>query len=291
MQTKAQRFIHVAQKKLRAGDIKTAERLLVAAEQEMVDPFALELDSFLEEKENNPQEMLEDKMEDEGQKFDEQMLQDLEDTSPQENMEETLEEETGVDLEELKTEDPKEDLAGGGGILNVESKINRIAQDVEDKGHPILAQKLKIASEHGVVDILNSLLKEEYLQRDLYETYDWLLFGPSSVAIQEHLQEHLKDEMEHIRLLQRYIVHLGGLPTLERHAVPAIDPLTFENILEKNLELEKSAVKLYSNFASALDENEDLLGLKVDLENIISEETEHVHDLQQWLADYAAVEK
>jgi len=135
-----------------------------------------------------------------------------------------------------------------------------------------------------VVNLLTKLLLQEYQQRDLYETYGYYLYGLSSPAIQAHLTEHLKQEMQHIEILQRYLMELEADPVIVRLEIPRIEP-PIENILKKDLELEREAVKNYSLAIRALEDtqNEQFIALRVDLENILVQEQEHVHDLIQWL--------
>ena len=139
-------------------------------------------------------------------------------------------------------------------------------------------------SKEEVLEILQDLLKKECLQRDLYQAYDYLLFGPEAVGVKEHLQEHQAEEMEHIGILQRYIVGMGGIPTIERLQIPDIATnLTY--IMAFDLEREQAAVSDYSSFIMALENNQEFVSLKVEIENILIQEQEHAHDLQRWLAD------
>lgn len=135
-----------------------------------------------------------------------------------------------------------------------------------------------------VINLLTKLLLQEYQQRDLYETYGYYLYGLSSPAIQTHLAEHLKQEMAHIEILQRYLMELEADPVVDRLEIPRVEP-PIENILKKDLELEREAVKNYSVAIRALEDsqNEQFIALRVDLENILVQEQEHVHDLIQWL--------
>jgi len=137
-----------------------------------------------------------------------------------------------------------------------------------------------------VISTLQSLLMDEYQQRDLYESYDYLFFGLASSPIQEHLREHAEQEMDHARVLQRYLVAYGAIPTLERKPIPVVEPLSFEGILQKDLELEHAAVENYTQMIKMLEGDDAYTALRVDLENIIIQEQEHVHDLSQWLREY-----
>lgn len=135
-----------------------------------------------------------------------------------------------------------------------------------------------------IIELLNKLLLTEFLQRDVYETYSYYLFGLCSSGLQEHLEEHRKQEDEHIRVLQRYLMGLGAEPLLKRTSIPSIDP-PITNILMKDLELEREALKYYSDAVVLLEQSKssEYIALRVDLENILVQEQEHVHDLMQWL--------
>jgi len=144
-----------------------------------------------------------------------------------------------------------------------------------------------------IIEMLQGLLRDEYLQRDVYEAYQYSLYGVAVPGIQEHLKDHMEEEMKHIIVLQRYLMEFGGEVPLDRHPVPKINP-NMESILKKDLELEYQAVTHYAQTIGFLDglecvEGEELCdklrftALRIDLENILVEEQEHVHDLIQWL--------
>jgi bacterioferritin (cytochrome b1) len=134
-----------------------------------------------------------------------------------------------------------------------------------------------------VIELVKDLLLREFLQRDLYETYSFYLFGLASPAIQDHLKGHLAEEQLHIETLQRYLMGFGAEPVVERAKVPTIKPLTLDAILEINHELEGEAVKKYSEAIEFLEGNVQFTSLRVDLEDILKQEQEHEHDLIQWL--------
>ncbi len=138
---------------------------------------------------------------------------------------------------------------------------------------------------NDLIAVLQDLLKAEYLQRDIYESYRYLLFGADGIAIKEHLEEHMVEEMSHIDTLQRYIVSLGGTPTLEREIIPTPTEYKLNSLLEMNLSKEKDAVEKYSIAIKAVENMNNILhaALINDLEDIVSQEQEHEHDLQRWL--------
>lgn len=141
------------------------------------------------------------------------------------------------------------------------------------------------ATAKDLVEVLQDLLKIEYLQRDIYESYRYLLFGAAGIAVKSHLEEHMIEEMTHIDTLQRYIVSLGGTPTLERLAIPAIADSKLETLLNLNLANETEAVEKYSIAIKAIEEMNNMLNAALlnELEDIVAQEAEHVHDLERWL--------
>jgi len=139
-----------------------------------------------------------------------------------------------------------------------------------------------MASKKIIVVLLRELLLNEYLQRDIYETYSYYLFGLTAPAIQEHLKIHQQEEQTHIEILQRYLMGLGEPPMRDRVPVPEI-PLKLTDILLYNLDLERKAVKTYSECIHTLEPHVEHTALRVDLEDILKQEQEHLHDLVQWL--------
>lgn len=137
-----------------------------------------------------------------------------------------------------------------------------------------------------IVGALQELLKKEYLQRDTYDSYRYLFFSPMGINIKDHLEEHLADEMSHIDTLQRYIVSLGEIPTLERYEIPKCDT-QLKALMEMNLGLETETVELYSAVIKGLEslDKSKHVALISDLEDIVVSEQEHCHDLERWLKE------
>lgn len=248
------------------------------------DPFSTELDEFVKEKGENPQDSATKKLEEESE------LPGIQEISPQDKLEDKLQKE-GSEMPDLVEESPQDKLERKGEIIqeqtreNVTSQLISIAADLMSRNKIELARKMLARLEIDIVGGLNELLKSEYLQRELYQAYDYLLAGPEAIAVQEHLREHLDQEMEHIQVLQRYITGLGEVPTLERLPIPDLSPVSLRVILEKDLEWELKAVADYTIFLQKLDQIPELRALAVDIENILSQEMEHSHDLHRWLKE------
>lgn len=134
-----------------------------------------------------------------------------------------------------------------------------------------------------VISLLKDLLQREFLQRDLYETYNYYLSGLASPAIFEHFKIHQQEEQLHIQLIQRYLMGYGCPPMVERAPIPVLNPVSLETILDFHFELEQEAVRKYSEILDLLEGHPEFTSLRIDLEDVLSQEQEHTHDLIQWL--------
>jgi len=102
--------------------------------------------------------------------------------------------------------------------------------------------------------------------------------GPCRDNIKEHFEEHAKDETDHIKVLVQYLKYYETQPTTERLLIEKVEP-TLNNILQLQLKYEKMAVENYTKFKGILED----CNLKVDIENILIVETEHMQDLENYL--------
>ena len=150
-----------------------------------------------------------------------------------------------------------------------------IVQMIEDLVEP---QQEKEDEIDPIIGLLQTALQGEYQQWDLYTAYASRLKGEARSPIAEEFKAHADEETGHIETLQRYIVSMGDVPTLERKPVPDMhEAASIQHIVELMLEHEREAVALYKKILGMLPENEALM---LDIENILVLEQEHVHDLE-----------
>jgi len=140
-----------------------------------------------------------------------------------------------------------------------------------------LKVKLTQTDDKPLLPLLQEALKAEFQQWDLYYAYKSMLKGLPRDPIADHFEEHAGDEAEHIDVLQRYIVGMGEVPTVERRPIPTLEEPTIEAIIAMQLKFELEAVDLYKKILGQL---EDTSPLKLEIENILIKEQEHAHDLQ-----------
>ena len=132
------------------------------------------------------------------------------------------------------------------------------------------------------IALLQIALVGEYQQWDLYTAYASRLQGLPRHSIVDEFADHAKEELEHIELLQRYLVSMGQNPTLQRKPLPELETSSIRDIIKLQLKFEQDAVDLYKKILTVLPDNEPL---KLDIEGILIKEQEHVHDLELLLND------
>ncbi len=131
--------------------------------------------------------------------------------------------------------------------------------------------------------LLQLALKGEYQQWDLYTAYASRLRGGKRHGIAEEFKEHAKEELEHIEVLQRFLIYMGIVPTLERHTIPELpDTATLTDIILLQLKYENEAVELYKKVLEVVPDND---ALKLEVENILVKEQEHAQELELFLQE------
>ncbi len=119
------------------------------------------------------------------------------------------------------------------------------------------------------------------LQAVLQYTYQSaLVLGPRSLNVREYLRKEAEEELKHVSFLADQIVNLGGNPKLTSPKFSETKDL--KQMLENDLDLERDAVREYRERAKQAELSAEW-GLKVRLEELMSEETEHVRELERIL--------
>lgn len=137
----------------------------------------------------------------------------------------------------------------------------------------------------ALLDGLNVDLAAEYQAVLTYLLYSRLVNGPMRPQLSAFFESEITDELGHAKLLAHKIVALGGMPTTK----PAAVSLTTDNreMLQIALQAEKDAIDRYTQRIKQA-EGVGELGLKVELENLVAEETSHKEDLERMLFNWPA---
>ena len=95
-----------------------------------------------------------------------------------------------------------------------------------------------------------------------------------------HLRREAEEELKHVAFLCDQIVSLGGMPKLT--APKFSETRDLKQMLENALDLEREAILEYRERAKQAEVTGEI-GLKIRLEELLAEETDHTHDLEKIL--------
>ena len=135
-----------------------------------------------------------------------------------------------------------------------------------------------------LIENLNKDLAEELAAVIQYTTYAAKVTGPYRPQLVQFFLAEVPDEQLHAQFLANKIVALGGEPTTVPCTVKKAN--TNHEMLEAVLEAESRAVEGYTQRADEAGEFGDV-GLKVQLEDMVRDETGHREETARMLRDWA----
>jgi bacterioferritin len=132
-----------------------------------------------------------------------------------------------------------------------------------------------------LIEALNDDLAAEYMALIQYVQYSSLVKGLDRPQLSAFFRGEIPDELGHAQFLADKIVALGGVPTAEPKSVPVATDN--RQMLQYVLRAEETAVRNYKERVRQADEFGDI-GLRVQLENMVQDETAHLEEVQKLLA-------
>lgn len=131
-----------------------------------------------------------------------------------------------------------------------------------------------------LIDGLNEDLSHEYQAIISYLLFSRMVNGPLRPELSSFLEGEIVDELRHAKLLSQKVVALGGEPTTK----PAEVVLSQDNreMLELSLQAEKDTIERYTQRVKQAEAAGEL-GLKIELEQLVADETRHKEDLERIL--------
>lgn len=134
-----------------------------------------------------------------------------------------------------------------------------------------------------LLDGLNTDLAAEYQAVVMYRTYASLVTGPSRQELRAFFEGEIPDELGHAAFLADKIVALGGTPTVD---VPKVE-LTDDNrtMLENALRAEVDTIKRYTERIDQAEKAGEI-AVKIQLEDLIVDESQHRDDIRRMLKDW-----
>jgi bacterioferritin len=110
--------------------------------------------------------------------------------------------------------------------------------------------------------------------------------GSHEAVFRKFFESEIADELRHAQFLSDKIVALGGEPTTNARAVPDADGV--REMLAHVLRLEQRAIHDYSRRVEQAEVDREL-GLKVRLEGLVADETQHKEELERILTGWETV--
>ena len=131
-----------------------------------------------------------------------------------------------------------------------------------------------------VLDALNLDLEHEMAAIVRYLHHSFIVTGPTRGPLVSMFRRQAQDSMQHAIKLGEKICALGGHPSVKVQEVYEPGDQTIEEMLREDLEMEKEHLSTYENQLKLVEDN---TALRLMLENILVEETQHVDELEMYL--------
>jgi bacterioferritin len=137
-----------------------------------------------------------------------------------------------------------------------------------------------------LINGLNEDLAGEYQAVLMYSNFAARLTGPYRRELRAFFQAEITEELRHAQLLADKIAALNGQPITEPRPVPDADQP--RAMLEWALETERQAIAGYRERIQQAEAFGDV-GLRLDLEDLVADETRHKEEIERILAGWPNV--
>ena len=135
----------------------------------------------------------------------------------------------------------------------------------------------------ALIDGLNEDLAAEYQAVIMYRTYASQVSGPFRIELRGFFEGEIPDELGHAAFLADKIVALGGTPTTSVAPVP--NAAGAKQMQENALRAEQDTIARYTRRIDQADRAGEV-AIKVELEDLIVDETRHRDDIRRVLAGW-----
>lgn len=152
-----------------------------------------------------------------------------------------------------------------------------------DKPNGQIEKSDKSCDRQTLIDHLNNDLAGELQAICMYIQYSSMLRGANRKDLRELFQAEIPDEQGHAQLLSDKISIFGGVPHMEPRPVPEAQDA--REMLQNVLEAEEQAIADYMERAKEAEDCGEI-GLKVELEDVIVDETKHRDEVKLILSGW-----
>jgi len=137
-----------------------------------------------------------------------------------------------------------------------------------------------------VLEALNLDLEHEMTSIVRYLHHSFIVSGPIRAPLVSMFRSMAQDSMQHAIKLGEKITALGGHPSVRIQEIYEPGEQSIIEMLKEDLEAEKHHLTLYER---QLDLVKDNTPLRLLLEQVVVEESNHIEQLEMYLRDDAAV--
>ncbi|HEX5725131.1 MAG TPA: ferritin-like domain-containing protein [Longimicrobiaceae bacterium] len=140
-----------------------------------------------------------------------------------------------------------------------------------------------MSDKSDLIDGLNLDLAAEYQAVIMYRTYASMVSGPWRQELKGFFESEIPDELGHAALLADKIVALGGTPTVNVAPIPVTT--NAREMLENALAAEVDTIERYTKRIQQAEKLGEI-SIKVQLENLVVDESGHRDDIRRMLMDW-----
>ncbi|SRR5690606_12288949 len=133
-----------------------------------------------------------------------------------------------------------------------------------------------------LIDGLNEDLAHEYTAVIQYIQNAARVSGLGREVLKPLFEKEARDEINHALYLANKIVALGGVPVVKPYEVKQTGDL--REMIQVSIDAEKDTIRRYTMRIEQAERAGEI-GLKVKLEEMLDEETEHKEELERLLED------
>lgn len=134
----------------------------------------------------------------------------------------------------------------------------------------------------ALIEGLNEDLANEYAAIITYTYNAAMVSGLSRPILKEFFENEAQDEIKHASYLSEKIAALGGLPVVKPSEVKQATEV--REMLENAIQDEEATIKRYMQRIQEAEKAQQY-GLKIDLEDMVADESNHKEELQRLLND------
>jgi len=131
-----------------------------------------------------------------------------------------------------------------------------------------------------VLQALNLDLEHEMSAMIRYLHHSFIVSGPMRGPLVSLFRTRARDCMDHAIKLGEKITALGGHPSVKIQEIYEPGDQTIEDMLQENLDVERMHLNLYEEQLALVQDNTPL---RILLEEVLVEETQHVEELEMYL--------